>query len=72
MKSQQAKWAALAGLLVDDRGYCTSPDGNLPWLTKQTKAEFMAADGHKLAAGRRATIAALHSSSALAVNVFDY
>ena len=73
LKCQQTSWALEAGVAADSAGYCTAPAANLPWLTSDTRADFAAADGHEFAAdGRRSKIAALHSSSALAVNVFDY
>lgn len=60
-------------LSCDDAGYCHILEENLPWLTSATRADFAAADGHEFAGeGRRSKIAGLHSSSAFAVNVFDY
>lgn len=73
LKHQQTSWARSCGLAVDDAGYTYRPEENLPWLTPRTRADFEAADGDEFGATRkRAKIAALHSSSALAVNVFDY
>lgn len=73
LKSQQTKWAVDVRLSFDDAGYCHILEENLPWLTSATRADFAAADGNEFAAdGLRSKIAALHSSSALAVNVFDY
>ena len=73
LKDLQNAWARSCGLAVDDAGYTHRPEENLPWLTPRTRADFEAADGNEFGATRkRAKIAALHSSSALAVNVFDY
>jgi hypothetical protein len=73
IKRQQLAWAREAELLTDDDGYCHAPEANLPWLTEKTRSNFAAADGNEFGGvGRRAKIAALHSSSALAVNFFDY
>lgn len=73
IKRQQLEWAKGLELITDADGYCQSPEANLPWLTEKTRRSFAAADGHEFGGeGRRAKIAALHSSSALAVNFFDY
>jgi hypothetical protein len=73
IRRQQVEWAESRQLEVDSRGYLARPEDNLPWLTRKTREEFDAADGGEFSprAGR-AKIAALHSSSALAVNFFDY
>ena len=73
IKLRQRTWAESIDLTLDAAGYCMSPDSNLPWLSPQTRAEFESADGNEFGSdGARAKIAALHSSSALAVNLFDY
>lgn len=73
LRQTQRDWAASQGLRVDEAGYFARPKENLPWLTPRTRAAFEAADGSEFGRhGERAKIAALHSSSALAVNVFDY
>jgi hypothetical protein len=73
IKRQQLEWAREAGLAVDDVGYCASPTVNLPWLSAVTRRDFDEADGQEFGSSTRTgKIAAVHSSSALAVNVFDY
>jgi hypothetical protein len=65
-------WALKENLDVD-QDYCRDPAQNVPWLNPETRAELIAADGGEFTVkGKGAKIAALHSSSALAVNVFDY
>lgn len=65
-------WAQREKLDVD-QGYCRDAAQNVPWLNPETRAELIAADGGEFTVkGKGAKIAALHSSSALAVNVFDY
>ena len=73
IKRQQREWAREAGLAVDDAGYCASPTGNLPWLSSLTRRDFDEADGNEFgSATKTGKIAAVHSSSALAVNMFGY
>jgi hypothetical protein len=73
IKQHQRDWATRTGGLVDDSGYFADPKDNLPWLTLRTRADFDAADGSEFGRnGKRGKIAASHSSSALAVNIFDY
>jgi hypothetical protein len=63
----------MRGIRVDDAGYFATPEPNLPWLTPEIRADFAGADGNEFGSeSRRAKIAALHSSSALAVNIFGY
>lgn len=65
-------WARNAGLACTN-GYCDEPEANVPWLNAETRREFAEADGNEFGReGGTPKIAALHSSSALAVNVFDY
>jgi len=72
-RQQQRLWAEAEGIAADSAGYLSAPEANLPWLTPGTRADFAAADGGEFGRpGQRAKIAALHSSSALAVNFFDY
>ncbi len=72
IKERQRRWATGAGLNPDAAGYLT-PELNLPWLSQRTRDEFAKADGNEFGNGSgRAKIAALHSSSALAVNFFDF
>jgi len=72
---RQRHWATGAGIAVDDRGYVKSYEDNLRQpLSAEAKAAFVAGSGTELEDGatRPAKMRALHSSSALAVNVFDY
>lgn len=73
--SEQSAWAASCGLDVDERGYLTSIEANL-WrpLSTRTLRAYTDADGSELlpSQGRLPKMSALHSSSALAANVFDY
>ncbi len=72
---QQRGWAESANLKVDARGYVPSIDHNLfrP-LSIAARADFAAARGSELKpkAGESPKMCALHSSSALVCNVFDY
>lgn len=70
---QQRAWADSQRLQVDHAGYFARAEDNLPWLSPEIRSEFDAADGGEFGqSGGRAKIAALHSSSALAVNLFGY
>jgi hypothetical protein len=72
IKQRQRLWATQSTINCDGE-YCVDPKSNVPWLNEATFQDFLAADGNEFGApGERAKIAALHSSSALAVNVFDY
>jgi len=73
IREQQRRWAESCGLVLDRSGYTAQPGENLPWLTAKTEQEFRAGDGYEFGRnGKPGKITALHSSSALAVNVFDY
>jgi hypothetical protein len=66
------EWARAAGVGCTD-GYCDDPLHNMPWLNPETHNELLHGDGNEFGEpGKRPKIAALHSSSALAINVFDY
>ncbi|HEV1993072.1 MAG TPA: hypothetical protein VGR03_01965 [Candidatus Acidoferrum sp.] len=71
---QQQAWAAKRKIAVDSSGYTGARDANLfQPLHPDTLADFQCGSGDELGKnGRRGKIQALHSSSALAVNVFDY
>jgi hypothetical protein len=74
LKRQQT-WASEAGLPFDDKGYLDSVDANLRVPMRDSVREaFDDADGSELepSRGRPPKMCALHSSSALAVNFFDY
>jgi hypothetical protein len=65
----QLSWARAAGKNADSRGYLETVEANL-WrpLCDQSRAAFENGSGSELKTKMRA----LHSSSALAVNVFEY
>lgn len=72
---QQLDWAVSASRLPDSRGYLASYDLNLfKPLSPDAHRAFTQGSGSELLPkeGRPAKMAALHSSSALAVNAFDY
>jgi len=76
LKAGQFRWAAQNGCSYDTKGYVGSLALNLfhP-MSPDTKAEFSLGSGGELRASRRASqpkMHALHSSSVLACNVFDY
>jgi len=71
---QQRSWAASVGLQADSRGYLPSVDENLVRpLNTSSRLAFENGSGSELLdiGSRPAKMRALHSSSALAVNVFD-
>ena len=74
IKQRQRRWAESMGLLPDARGYLASVEENLlrP-LAPETRRGFESGSGSELrdTPSRPAKMRALHSSSALAVNVFD-
>jgi len=76
LSKAQSDWASREGLGLERPGYVATLDDNLflRHLTPETKREFEFGDGAELAdAGKRpAKMRALLSSSALAVNVFDF
>ncbi len=72
--NQQRQWAELTGLEPDTRGYLDSVEKNLfKQLDSLTRQAFENGSGSELedTPSRPAKMRALHSSSALAVNVFD-
>lgn len=72
---QQRRWAVSTGLTVDGRGYVTELEDNLFQPMSARAASAFAAGGGSELLGRNAAppkMQALHSSAALAVNVFDY
>jgi hypothetical protein len=74
LKAQQRAWADRAGVVLDKDGYCTNENDNFfRGLSNAARADFTAGDGAELGKdGERGKIRAVHSSSALACNVFDY
>jgi hypothetical protein len=74
IKQQQLSWAERAGIKSDEQGYCYRLDENLfhP-LSSCSRLDYASGDGAELGKeGKRGKILALHSSSALACNFFDY
>jgi len=72
--NQQQAWARQRGIKFDKDGYTFSLDDNLflP-LLPEVKKEFQPGKGDELGSGgKRGKMQALHSSSALVVNVFQY
>ena len=75
LKLKQKQWAVRHGLSVDEKGYLPSYNENIfGGLPAEVEQMFRDADGNELTdmAGRPAKMKALHSSSALCVNVFGY
>lgn len=67
----QRLWAGGKGAIHGD--YFANHQANLPWLTAAIEGEIRKGEGTEFGTSMtRAKIAALHSSSALAVNVFGY
>lgn len=73
-RTRQLAWAAHHGIEVDRQGYTLRLEYNLfQPLNDRTRAELGGGAGGELGvAGDRGKMQALHASSALAVNVFDY
>jgi len=72
--AQQQDWASQQGIKFNKDGYTLSLNNNLflP-LSARTKAEFESGKGDELGSeGKRGKMQALHSSSALVINVFEY
>ena len=71
---QQLSWAAAHGVAVDAKGYTSTVEDNLfQPLGAATRADFVAGSGDELGStDKKGKMCALHSSSALACNVFDY
>lgn len=71
-RQRQLDWAG-RNSVKHAKGYCPSPEENLPWLTERIRQEVSEGDGGEFGKpGGRARIAALHSSAALGVNFFGY
>lgn len=73
--NRQRAWAQSVSLDVDGRGYLNSVEANLfQPLSDKIRQSFVEGSGSELqdTLSRPAKMKALHSSSALAVNVFDY
>jgi len=74
IKARQRAWAVRTGRTFDEDGYCTRVDDNIfRCLSPAARKDFECGDGTELGkVGGRGKIQALHSSSALACNWFDY
>ncbi|MDT8434761.1 MAG: hypothetical protein RQ731_08415 [Anaerosomatales bacterium] len=72
--ARQREWASSRSIALDSAGYTLQLDDNLYQpLSAATCAEFESADGSELGSkGGRGKMQALHSSSALGVNVFEH
>ena len=73
VRNQQLKWAA-DHVEVDASGYTSTFEQNLfASPSEETRLEFSKGDGGELGTpGKRGKMQALHSSSALGCNVFEY
>lgn len=74
IRAQQRAWAASQGIAFDDAGYTLDLNDNLLMpLSAVTLADVRNGDGAELGKdGKRGKMQALHSSSALAINFFEY
>lgn len=76
MKAGQRQWARRQSLAIDERGYAINLSDNLfQPVSTETLGEFNRGSGGELRRGRAGGLPklhALHSSAALACNVFDY
>jgi hypothetical protein len=75
VRRQQRRWAEAGGLTADYRGYLDNVELNLRApLSRRAHAAFTRGSGAELLAhgARPSKMCALHSSAALAVNVFDH
>ena len=74
VKAMQADWASSADIPLDLDGYCSTVEHNLLCpLSIGCRRSFEDGDGSELGKnGTRGKMQAVHSSSALACNVFDY
>jgi hypothetical protein len=74
IKATQRAWAIRSGLTPDKDGYCACADDNIfQRLSASAKKDLECGDGSELGKnGERGKMQALHSSSALACNWFDF
>ena len=74
INARQLDWAKGAGRVVDADGYCPCADDNLfERLSGEARDDFTRGGGGELGQpGERGRIQAVHSSSALVCNWFDY
>jgi hypothetical protein len=70
--NRQQDWASRTKVSTAD-GYCLTAEQNVPWLTERMRKELEEGDGKELGSEERpGKVCALHSSSALGLNVFGY
>src|SRR5688572_15507600 len=75
IKTRQQHWASTSGFSFDKSGYCDSFNDNLfgGCLSAEAESEIEQGGGSEFGTGNgRGKFYALHSSSALACNWFDY
>jgi hypothetical protein len=74
IKARQRAWAQRNGRALDDDGYCGCADDNaFQRLSDAARGDFERGGGGELGRGdERGKVQAVHSSSALACNWFDY
>ncbi|MBN1548907.1 MAG: hypothetical protein JW902_19810 [Syntrophaceae bacterium] len=74
IKLKQQAWAVELGIETDKDGYCRNLEDNLfQPPSEASRRDFNEGDGSELGKeGKRGKMQALHSSSALACNFFDY
>jgi hypothetical protein len=74
LKAAQKRWAASKGIEIDKDGYCRETNANLfQPLSDSSRFDLTRGDGNELGMpGDRGKIQAVHSSSALACNFFEY
>jgi len=74
IRARQQAWARRTGRTYNSDGYCIRVDDNIfRGLSQSARNDFEKGDGTELGKnGRRGKIQALHSSSALACNWFEY
>lgn len=74
LRNQQKAWASSHNIPFDPDGYCLELNDNLFFpLSRCSRRDFESGDGSELdRGGGRSKLQALHSSSALVCNFFDY
>ncbi len=74
IQNQQQNWAKQRGIEIDNDGYTLSLNDNFfSPLSPETIMDFKSGKGDELGdSGSRGKMQALHSSSALVVNIFEY
>src|SRR6187402_1473497 len=74
IKKRQQAWARRHDRVLDTNGYCGCADDNIyGGLSEAARSDFLLGGGGELGVnGQPGKVQAIHSSSALACNVFDY